>query len=353
MIKALSFKILFFYLGAFLFSCGNPFSSSEDEGNELPSYVVDYLNEISKEVADIKEGVFALSDVDEEVWQLALVGNFESISEDLCDEEDECSNFSSGFQKLVGGNVYFDLLQDEVKVKISKVYSYFAGDDVVVFDSEGIAYSLNDLQPALGRHELTLVKREFIPDLNAKGYGLLEWKSPDESLVLKAYLDAIPAGQTELDAIPAGQTQDASEETIKTSKFSGDPAPSLLEYNEDVCNKLHQSDSAGTLGSWPDDCKSCADSYSQGNNDCKEDWGYGIDSGTLRTAALANFTDDTSLDGNSLKQRWNQWQCYIYYEAFDLPYWNYSWLQTCSSCALVLGDYKSIEQAYKAHTSCS
>ncbi|MBT4147263.1 MAG: hypothetical protein HOE45_10410 [Gammaproteobacteria bacterium] len=136
----------------------------------------------------IERAIF--SQTDKDVWQLALVGDKEFITQDLCGSSYGCDYSADNFQKLVEGNSYFDRVDDNTKKLIIQSNEYFGGSNVVVYDQSNLELEpdLNSLDPILGNHEQTLVKKDTIEALrnNNPPYGDLFWQ-PSYASVLETF----------------------------------------------------------------------------------------------------------------------------------------------------------------------
>ena len=139
--------------------------------------------ELSLALPEIGEALRGVDGFDDDIWDLVLVGDHETVVKDLCkDVEGDCDYKNSDFQKLIAGNEYFDKLDSEAQTKLLRANKYFSGNKVPVYDADGkkLDKYLNQINTYLGTHELTLAKTSIIKFLHANDFGDIFWKVNDD-----------------------------------------------------------------------------------------------------------------------------------------------------------------------------
>ena len=148
----------------------------------------DANEQAQRDLYEITEKIFALDEVSSGDWSLALVGNRETLVGDICGDSSSCAYSTDHFELLRKGENVFDRLDPGTQDLISKVNVYFSGD-VSVYDAgnrKRFEY-LNDINPELGAHELTLVRVYQISLLRRALYGNSFWPDAQNADRLEAF----------------------------------------------------------------------------------------------------------------------------------------------------------------------
>ena len=161
---------------------------------------------IEQNIVSIKENLFDLERVPESLYTLALVGNHETLIQDICGEDTtDCLLQNEHFIKLTNSEI-FESLSDQTQSQIESVNEYFSGDSIEVVNSLGTVResSLNMIDEDLGNHELTLIETKVIPQLRVRSFGGIFWPSATSDE------ENIEAFTTSIGTTPVSPSDDSS-----------------------------------------------------------------------------------------------------------------------------------------------